>query len=125
MKGASSLKMPTDRVRMECDEKDIAQPLGNNLKPHVGCAATDRFPKDQHLLLNDDMRLLQWLTVNVMNVLQRGFAYITRVYDEITNPRAGGVVLICGHPTIVRGKACPDSTINERLDAGSRSRSIG
>ncbi len=113
MKGASSIKMPTNRVGMECDKKDVAQPLGNNLKPRVRSAATDWFPKDQHLLLNDDMRLPQWLTVDVMNVLQRGFAYFTRVYDEITNPRAGSVVLICGHPTIVRGKACPNSTINE------------
>ncbi len=79
MKGASRIKMPTDWVGMECNKKDVPQPLGNNLQAQVRRAATDRFPKDQHLFLDDDMRLPQWLTVDVVNVLQSGFAYLARV----------------------------------------------
>ena len=121
MKGAGSIQMPTDRVGMESDKEDIAQPFGNNLEPRVQRAATDWFPKDQHLLLDDNMRLSQWLTVDVVDVFQRGFAYLTRIYNEIMNPHASGVVLICGHPPIMRGKACPDGAVNEQLDGGGGS----
>ena len=69
MECASCIEMPSDWVRMKSDEKDVAQLRGNDLEARIRRATTNRFPKDQHLSLNNDMRLTQWLTVDVMDVL--------------------------------------------------------
>ncbi len=99
---------------------------GDNLEVRIRRATTNRFPKDQHLFLDNDMRLAQWLTVDLMDVLQSGFAYFSRVQDKITNDCADGVVALCCNPTRLRRKAGPDRVIHKRLDtAGGSGHSIG
>jgi hypothetical protein len=111
---------------MKSDEKDVAQLRGNDLEARIRRATTNRFPKDQHLSLNNDMRLTQWLTVDVMDFLESGFAYFSRVQDKLTDDCADGVVVVCCNPTRLRWEACPDRAIHKRLDSGGGSgHSIG
>ena len=111
---------------MKSDEKDVVQLRGNNLEVRIRCATTNRFPKDQHLFLDNDVRLTQWLMVDIMDVLQSGFAYFSRVQDKIANDCADGVVVVCCNPTRLRREAGPDRAIHEQLDTGGGSgHSIG
>jgi hypothetical protein len=55
MKGPRSVQMPTNRVGMESDKEDVAQPRGDNLEHRVRRAATDWLSKDQHLPLDDNV----------------------------------------------------------------------
>ena len=118
--------MTTNWIRMKSDEKDVAQLGGDDLEVRIRRATTNRFPKDQHLVLDSDMRLTQWLTVDIMDVLQSGFAYFSRVQDKIANDCAGFVVVVCCNPRRLRRKSGPNCAIHERLDTGGGSgHSIG
>ena len=105
--------MTTDWIRMKSEEKDVAQLHGDDLEARIRRATTNWFPKDQHLFLDSDMRLMQWLMVDTMDVLQSGFAYFSRVQDKIADDCADGVVVVCCNPTRLRRKACSDHTIHE------------
>ncbi len=126
MKCASRIEMTTNWIRMKRNEKDVAQLRGDDLEARIGRATMNWFPKDQHLLLDSDVRLTQWLTVDILDVLQSGFAYLSRVQDKIANDCAGGVVVVCCNPMKLRRKTGPDRAIHEQLDTGGGSgHSIG
>ncbi len=106
---------------MKSNEKDVAQLRGDDLEARIRRATTNWFSKDQHLVLNSDMQLTQWLTVDIMDVLQSGFAYFSRVQDKIANDCAGFVVVVCCNPTRLKRKTGPDRAIHEQLDTGGGS----
>jgi len=106
---------------MKSDEKDVAQLRRDNLEARIRRATTNWFLKDQHLFLDNNIRLTQWLTGDIMDVLQSGFAYFSRVQDKIVNDCADGVIVVCCNPMKLRRKVGPDRAIHERLDTGGRS----
>ena len=63
--------MATERVNVKRDENDILEFFRNNLKPRVRRRAKNRFPKDQHIVLNADLRSPERHPIIIIDVSKR------------------------------------------------------
>jgi hypothetical protein len=67
-------------------------------------AAANGFPVDDHVILQNQLRLPQRVAIAVMNVTQRALANGARVQNQAANYAAIGVIGISRNPTFPRRK---------------------
>jgi hypothetical protein len=113
MKRPSCIEMSTDWIRMKGNEKDVSQCLRNDLEARVRRAAMNWFPKDQHLVLDHNMRLTQWLMIHMMDVQKTSLANFAWVPDKISNENTGRIFPVSVNPTRMQWEPSADRAVHE------------
>jgi hypothetical protein len=68
VEGAIGIEMSTDWVGMKCNKNNIEQCFGDNPQSSIQSTPTDWFPINKHVVFDDNLGLVERLTVAVVYI---------------------------------------------------------